>query len=223
MFKKTSLSSAALLLASAAALAASPAQPGLVFKAHAVKTGQHISLHAPVIAGLYPLTAQFGLLPSKDENGQDEWPCFGGGGNADCASISDGGVVVGVPNYTWSLASCDNNSGTATPCGQISFSYQDQTNDSTDHLLVTITVKQGDNFILAEGPVDMGPNPFAGQVVVLSGDTAFGTLGQSGRGNGWCAGTKHTCVDPVQGVATGMVLVQLGQYRMRERFVIYLQ
>jgi len=221
MFKKTILSSTALALAAGVAFAAAPAQNG--FQVHGVTMRQSDSFLPQVPAGLYPLSAQFGNLPPKDGSGNDYWPCYTGGSNADCSSIPNGGVVAGIPVYAWSLANCDNSSPPATPCGQIYFLYQDLTGDTTDHLVLTITVKQGSNYIFAKGPVDLGPNPYLNEVVVFSGDKAFGTQGQTGRGNGWCAGSRHTCVDPVAGLATGEAMIQVGPYTDRQKFLFYLQ
>jgi hypothetical protein len=218
MLKKLFAISAALVFAGSVASAGTAKLPGL--RIQAVPMPKSGSLHPTVPANLYPISAQFGYLPPKDGSGNDYWPCYTGGSNADCSSIPANGVVVGIPLYTpWSVSACN----TSTPCGQIYFFYDDLTNDSTDDLIVTVTVKQGTNYILAVGPKDIGPNPFANEVVVFSGDKAFGTQGQAGKGNGWCAGTRHTCVDPVAGVANGEAVIQVGPYHMKEKFNFYLQ
>jgi hypothetical protein len=223
VFKMSGLSilaSAALFLASSAALAAGPGQqPDIGFTAHAFPLQRSGSLPPSEPPNLYPLNAQFGQLPTNYD-GQDQWPCYGGG--ADCSSINSNGVVVGIPVNAWSLSACDNDSLPATPCGQIYFFYQDLTGDTTDDLILTVTVKQGSNYIFAKGPANLGPNPYYEEVVVFSGDKAFGTQGQSGKGNGWCAGSKHTCVDPVAGVANGEAVIQVGPYEMKEKFSFYL-
>jgi hypothetical protein len=218
MFKAVFLISAAAVLAGSTALAAARGQNG--FKAHAVPISQTGAFHPSIPAGLYPMNAQFTLLPSN-YTGTDQWPCYGGG--AECSSIDQNGVVLGIPVYAWSLASCDNSSAPATPCGQISFFYQDLTGDTTDDLILTVSVKQGSNYIFAKGPIDLGPDPYYMEDVVFSGDKAFGTQGQTGKGNGWCAGSKHICVDPVAGVADGEVVLQVGPYEMKQKFAINLQ
>jgi hypothetical protein len=218
MIKRTMLFSAALVLAGSAAFADAPKLPGFRISGFSAQSSQPARPSAP--ANLYPIDAQFGYLPPKDGNGNDYWPCYTGGSNADCSSLPANGVVVGIPLYTpWSVSACD----TSTPCGQIYFFYDDLTNDSTDDLIVTVTVKQGSNYIFAVGPQDIGPNPFANEVVVFSGDKAFGTQGQSGKGNGWRAGSKRTCVDPAAGVANGEAIIQVGSYQMKEKFSFYLQ
>ena len=218
MFKKPVVLSAVLVLAGSVAFADSSKLPG--FAIHALSAQKSAPTGGAVPPNLYPINAQFGYLPPKDGGGNDYWPCYTGGSNPDCSSLPGNGVVVGVPLYTpWSLSSCD----TSTPCGQIYFFYDDLTNDSTDDLTITVTVKQGTNYIYAVGPRDIGPNPFANEVVVFSGDKAFGTQGQTGRGNGWCAGSRHTCVDPVAGVANGEAIIQVGPYQMKEKFSFYLQ
>jgi hypothetical protein len=221
MFKAALLSSSLLILAGTAALAGSAADIG--FKAQIVPHIRTDSLLPGIPPNLYPLSGQFGNLPPQDGNGNDYWPCYTGGGNADCSSIPDGGVVVAIPTYAWSLSACDNNTGPAAPCGQIYFFYQDLTGDSSDDLIVTVTVKQGNNFIFAVGPKDLGPNPYDDETVVFSGDKAFGTQGQTGKGNGWCAGSKHTCVDPVAGLASGEATIQVGSYQMHQKFSFWLQ
>jgi hypothetical protein len=48
--------------------------------------------------------------------------------------------------------------------------------------VISIVAKQGTAFLLDTGDIDLGPNPAAvGSTVVLSHDTAFGTLGASGK------------------------------------------
>jgi hypothetical protein len=218
MRKTAILLSTALVLAGSTALASAPRLAG--FRIQAIPAQKAETVRPSVPNNLYPISAQFGYLPPKDGGGNDYWPCYTGGSNADCSSIPANGVVVGIPLYTpWLVSSCD----TATPCGQLYFFYDDLTNDSTDDLVLTVTVKQGRNYIFAVGPKNLGPNPYANEVVVFSGDKAFGTQGQSGKGNGWCAGSSHVCVDPVAGVANGEAVIQVGSYRMTEKFSFYLQ
>jgi hypothetical protein len=213
------LSSAALMLTAFGAVAHTHAPNDFGLKAYGVSAGKQGSFLRPVAPNLYPLSAEFGLLPTNYD-GTDEWPCYGGG--AACSSIDPNGLVLGIPEYTWSLSACDNNNLPATPCGQINVIYQDATGDTTDDLIFTLAVKQGSNFILARTR-DFGPNPFSGGTAIIYGDKAFGTQGASGKGNGWCAGSTHTCVNPVAGLAIGEATVQVGSYELKQKFSIWLQ
>ena len=171
---------------------------------------------------LFQLSQGFGVLPPLDGSGADEWPCFGG--SADCSTIAPGGVVIGAPAYTQSLAACDADSASSTNCGQVFWFYEDDTGDNTDDLIVSIVVKQGLNFILDTGNFDFGPNPFpAGSVIIISDDVAFGTLGETGKNNGYCAGSKKVCSDPVAGVATVTVTTKVGASKITGKFNINLQ
>jgi hypothetical protein len=190
------------------------AQHHLQFK---VVTGPEANVHQPKApkekAVLEQLSSGFGFLPPVDGGGNDEWPCFPNqnANGADCSQISTGGVVIGQPAFTQSLSACDANTGTSPNCGQFFSFYEDDTGDTTDDLVVSIVVKQGKNYILDTGAVDLGTNPFpAGSVVVIYDDTAFGTLAQTGPGNGFCAGSTETCVNPVAGKATATFTITVG-------------
>jgi hypothetical protein len=176
---------------------------------------------------LEQLMSGFGVLPPVDGGDNDEWPCFPNGGNpndADCASIAAGGVVLGAPSYSQSLANCDANSSTSLNCGQIFWFYEDDTGNNTDNLVVSIVVKQGKNFVLDTGPFNFGPNPFpAGTVIVISDDAAFGTLGQTGPGNGYCAGSTESCINPVKGVASVTVTTTVGTSTITSKFNMFLE
>jgi len=176
---------------------------------------------------LEQLMSGFGFLPPVDGSGNDEWPCFPNGGNpndADCASIAAGGVVLGAPAYSQSLANCDANASTSPNCGQIFWFYEDDTGNNTDNLVVSIVVKQGKNFILDTGPFNFGANPFpAGSVIVISDDVAFGTLGQTGPGNGFCAGSTESCINPVKGVAAVTITTTVGTSTITSKFNMFLQ
>jgi len=177
---------------------------------------------------LFQLASGFGVLPPVDGSGFDEWPCFPNPANSnypDCSTISNGGVVIGVPAYTWSYTACDGNSATSTNCGQIFWFYEDDTNDNTDPLIVSIEVKQGSDVILDTGNVTLAnPNPFApGSVIVISDDVTFGSLGETGKGNGECAGTKVICKDPLQGLAVVTVTTKVGPSKISNKFNINLQ
>ncbi len=177
---------------------------------------------------LEPLSYGFGVLPPVDGGGNDEWPCFPNqnANGADCSQISTGGVVIGTPAYTQSLSNCDANNSGATNCGQVFWFYEDDTADTTDDLVVSIVVKQGKNYVMDTGPFNFGPNPFGstpGSVIVISDDTAFGTLGQTGPGNGFCAGSTESCVNPVKGVATVTVTTTVGISTIHSSFNIFLE
>ncbi len=180
---------------------------------------------------LFQLSEGFGTLPPLDSGGIDEWPCFGGGASADCSTIASGGVVIGTPFYTWSLSACDANTPSSTNCGQIFWFYEDDTNDTTDDLIVQIVAKQGSNTVLNTGAFNFGPNPFGGapgSVIVISDDVAFGTLGQTGKGNGYCfdgqlTKQKYTCSDPVAGLVTITVTTKVGPSKIASHFDINLQ
>jgi len=128
-----------------------------------------------------------------------------------------------TPGYTQSLAACDDNTSTISNCGQIFWFYEDDTGDSTDDLIVTIAVKQGKNYI-ADVVYDFGPNPFpAGSVVIISDDTAFGTLAESGPGNGFCYYSTETCVNPKAGAAVATVTTTVGTSTIKSTFSIFLK
>jgi len=176
---------------------------------------------------LQQLASGFGVLPPLDDSGNDMWPCFPGGGNpndADCASIAAGGMVLGQIAYTQSLSSCNANASDSPNCGQIFWFYEDDTGNNTDNLVVSVVVKQGKNYILDTGAYNFGPNPFpAGSVVTIYDDTAFGTLGQPGPSNGFCAGSTETCVNPVRGSATVTITTTVGTSTIISRFNMFFE
>jgi hypothetical protein len=219
-------------------------QVKLVPKAQS-KVHSDVVTNPPPADNLYALTAAFtataaNLPPNTDDT--PLWPCFGdtSSPNMDCSLIGDpsvtfptGGVALGAPQYVWSLADCDgstNGSGVDgaspyIPCGETETFYEDDSNDTTDDLLLTVEVEQGTKIIADSGTVDLGPNPFGGLTppadVVIYSRSNFGTLQTpAGPNNGNCdadmnyptaadpAGVefsiaaKKTCVDPVAGVAT---------------------
>jgi len=177
-------------------------------------------------ARLEQLSSGFGVLPPLDSGGADEWPCFPNqnANGADCSSIAAGGVVIGQPAYTQSLANCDASASGAANCGQFFSFYEDDTGDNTDDLVVSIVVKQGVKYILDTGTVDLGTNPFpAGSVVIIYDDTAFGTLGQTGPGNGFCGGSTETCVNPVKGPATATFTITVGTSTIKTTINMFLE
>jgi len=174
---------------------------------------------------LEQLASGFGVLPPLDGGGNDEWPCSSTFNNAaDCSQIAPGGVVLGSPAYTQSLANCDNSGPTYVSCGQIFWFYEDDTNDNIDDLVVSVVVKQGKNYILDSGPMNHGANPYSPGTVILSSlDTSFGTVGQSGPSNGNCAGSTETCVNPVKGVATVTITTTVGTSTISSKFNMFLE
>jgi len=79
-----------------------------------------------------------------------DWPCFGG--DADCSSTPNGGMVMGTPIQNWSLANC---SVKGSPCGQLFWTFEDDTTDGD--LTVSFTVKQGKTTIQSEKPQHYSP------------------------------------------------------------------
>jgi hypothetical protein len=188
-------------------------------------------------------------------DGSELWPCFGG--ELDCPTtgypaIPFHGVTIGVPSYFHTLSACDGTTngtqvpytwdqgqtvfpysinGYYVPCGQILTLYHDLTGDTTDDLLVSIVVKQGDNVIADSGIQDNGQNPFgnagANDIIFSYQDFNFGALGVAGPNNGNCVPSFNypvssfpydgfftvaagkTCVDPVAGPATITVRTSL--------------
>jgi len=182
----------------------------------------------PPKKNLYALISGMSIIPTPtDTASNDVWPCFPNTANAnyaDCSNIDEGGVVLGVPGYTLSFTNCDGDTSTSPPCGQIYWFYEDDTADNTDDLVVSITVKQGANYVLNTGNFDFGPNPFpAGSIIVISDDTNFGTLGAAGAGNGNCAGTLTTCVNPKPGVANVVVTTTVGTHHITQKFNVFLE
>ncbi len=203
------------------------AKSRLHIQAHVVSTtDQGVASNVVEKKILYQLSSGFGALPPKDANGDDEWPCVPNSANAnypDCSNIAPGGVVIGTPAFTQSLANCDDSTSTISYCGQIFWFYEDETGDSTDDLIVTIAVKQAKNYI-ADVVYNFGPNPFpVGSVVIISQDTAFGTLGETGAGNGFCYYSTETCVNPKAGVATATVTTTVGTSTIKSTFNIFLK
>ncbi len=200
------------------------AQHHLQFK---VVSGPQANVHPPKgpkeKAVLEQLSSGFGFLPPVGADGGDSWPCFAG--NTDCSTIAPGGVVIGYPAYTQSLSACDASTASATNCGQIFWFYEDDTNNNTDDLVVSVVVKQGVDYILDTGSVVLAsPNPFApGTVIVISDDAAFGTLGQTGPGNGYCAGSTESCVNPKAGIATVTITTTVGTSTIKSSFKMFLE
>ena len=54
-------------------------------------------------------------------------------------------------------------------------------------------------------------------------DAAFGTLGETGKNNGYCAGSNKVCSDPLEGIATVTVTTKVGPAKISNKFNIILQ
>ncbi len=193
----------------------------LNFTVHAVPADQFRS-GVPLAPLLFQLSQGFGVAAPPDSGGNPQWPCFGGA--ADCSTITPGGVVIGTPAYTWPLSACDQNTSSVPACGWIFWFYEDDTGDNTSHLIVSITGKQGLNYVLDTGNIDFGANPFpAGSVIIVSGNQGFGTMGATGKGNGNCAGSTKICVDPVAGVVNVSITTKVGLQKAVGKFNINLK
>jgi len=203
-----------------------------------------------VTANLYPLSAVFGTTsyPTVNSDGNNLWSCFGDTSTPtpDCSTIGNpqvtfptGGIVLGLPEYVWSLSACDGSTNGNIPCGDIEAFYEDDTGDSTDDVIFTWEVTQGTDtnkkIILDYGTADFGPHKsMPGSNLVSATDVNFGTLGvPTGPNNGNClpdinyptssdpAGpsdpegllfiiaANKTCDDPVAGLATITVTTEI--------------
>ena len=215
MSKQILLAFAALAFGSSNAIAASHFHIVASLSANSEAS----STPAVVAANLHGIIADFGVLPPASST---DWPCYGG--SPDCTSIASGGMVIGAPNFTWSLASCNSRTKKETaPCAQLFWMYEDDTNDTSDDLTFSVFVTQGKNYILAASE-DYGTNPFGAGVISVAGDFAFGTQGNhTGPGNGWCFVDTVTCVGPKPGLANVVVTTSVGSYSVTQKFQINLQ
>ena len=194
------------------------AQPHRVIL-HRVQTGtdQDVNNPAALTPNLYGTMAAFMVTPwtadpshpFNTDNGSDLWPCFAAGtANPDCPYIGNpkqpfppGGVVVGVPEYTWfadsnstaGIVGCASQTSVFDYCLQEENFYEDATADTSDDLLWIMTVKQGTNYIFDSGTQDYGPNAFhltsLSQYPITAlffADLNLGDLGKSGVNNGNC-------------------------------------
>ncbi|MGC9990600.1 MAG: hypothetical protein ABSC07_18645 [Terriglobales bacterium] len=146
-----------------------------------------------------------------DGSGNSYWPCYTGDSNyPDCTSLPAGGWVGGIPYQTWSLSSCSSG-----PCADIYSWFTGNTTDSTDDLVFTLTAKQGANFILDTGPIDLGPAPSFGNGFVYA-------INFMQFGPGSCA--VETCVTPVAGKVTLTSVSTIGKKnKATSTETIYLQ
>jgi hypothetical protein len=150
-----------------------------------------------------------GVLPPLDGSGNEYWTCFTGYG-ADCSSIPAGGWVSGIPYLFWSKKTCTNKK---TACAQLTWWFQDNSTDTTDDLIVTISANQGKKFILYQ-TLDAGSNDlYSDNLIWVTIDVAFGP------GN---CGTE-TCSKPVDGEATLQALAIVGSSTATASQVIVFQ
>jgi hypothetical protein len=139
-------------------------------------------------------------LPPLDTSGNPEWPCAGGGADADCSSIAEGGLVIGFPFYTWPLTTC---TSSTEACGEITWMFETDVASTKAAIDVTVTVTQGTTTkttIYSSGKLSAGTNPGAGYTEVYALPVAFGS--------GDCA--TGTCGTPVAGPATITVVTTIG-------------
>jgi hypothetical protein len=225
------------------------------------------NLNAAPPANLYALQAALTqTYPTIGANadGTDIWPCIGNSSNAgpnpDCPTIGDPSIVfpsnataIGNPAFVWQLKNTEgfgngygcnaliNGTGHLgspyLPCAQAETWYEDDSNDSTDDLLYTMVITQGDRIIYDSGTVDIGPNTSGGQTPpvdqIIYNPVNFG-FGPgdgpaTGPNNGDCVANYNypltspanpgaeylvaankTCVEPLQGWATITVTTALG-------------
>jgi hypothetical protein len=134
-----------------------------------------------------------GPLPPVDSGSSISWPAFCGPSvtGSVCASDPAGSILIGVPEETWSLASC---TSSTTACGQAYNFFL--SNTATGEWKYEIEVTQGTKVIYWSGLVDAMEVFPAGYIGALDFPVAFGV--------GDCAKGK-TCVAPVAGAATPAV------------------
>jgi hypothetical protein len=162
---------------------------------------------APALLG-GPLA--LGVLPPLDSSGNEYWACFTGGSDPDCSSIPAGGWVSGIPYLFWSKKTCTSKK---TACAQLTWWFQNNSTDTTDDLIVTISANQGEKFILYQ-TFDAGSNDlYSGHLIWVTIDVGFGP--------GYC-GTE-TCSKPVDGEATLQALALVGSSTATASQVIVFQ
>jgi len=153
-------------------------------------------------------------LPPLDGSGQPEWPCGGGGGDADCAGIAGGGLVIGFPFFTWPLTSC---TSSTTACGEITWMFESDVKSTAAKVTVSVTVTQGSTTktpIYTSGPLSAGTNPGQFYTEVFAIPVAFGP--------GDCFQKGTTCGTPVAGPANITVTTTIGNQKTTGQAVINL-
>jgi hypothetical protein len=151
----------------------------------------------PAAPTIFQLATNFGTLAPVDGSGNDEWPCFTGGSDADCSSIPAGGLVVGVPTYTVSLADCLNPN---VACIWGYEAVEDDNPSTTEAFKWGLRMTQGDSVILDTGMLNFGPNT-PNAIYVIGGNLDVGP--------GNCA--VGTCAAPVAGKATATTYTWVGK------------
>ncbi len=167
----------------------------------------------PVTPGIYGMgqAMMASSYPNLDSAGGELWPCVEGSGNADCSFLSiPGSVVLGVPQYAWTLAACNETTNGGIPCGLLMSWFEDDAQDTTDIQLETVTVTQViggvtsyiyDTGLQIFSPDDTadggtgGLTPPANDVASYN-DVGFGTLGQTGKNNGMCVANSNYPLSP---------------------------
>ena len=147
---------------------------------------------------IFQLVTNFGTLAPIDGSGNYEWPCLTGDAIdwPDCSSIPAGGLVIGLPTYTVSLANClDPN---VACIGGLEV-VEDDNPSTTKDFNWALRITQGDAVILNTGALDFGPN-MPNTIQFIGGNLYVGP--------GNCA--IGTCVAPVPGVATATTWTWVG-------------
>lgn len=162
-------------------------------------------------AGIWISWADFAAFSNAtNSDGSFLWPCFGQyipasgtntgqAANPDCPSIGDpsvpfpsGGVVLGNPDYFWSVADCNATSTSAPDCADQETFISDNSGDLTDDLLFSLVITQGKTTIYDSGTQDYGENVFG---LTASGfpiiwinynPMSLGDMGLTGKNNGNC-------------------------------------
>ncbi len=172
----------------------------------------HTDVVPDAASKVHQLMTNMGVAAPADASDLPTWPCFTGGSDPDCSSITAGGLVVGIPFYTWSLSGCTSSS---EACGQIFWAFETDVPSTTAKIEITLNVTQGSNTIYSTGsaPIDVGDNPGKGYMEIISGNVGFG-VGDCGAG--------VTCVAPVAGAATITTTTKIGTSTATGKAVILL-
>ena len=148
---------------------------------------------------IFQLVTTLGTLAPIDGSGNDEWPCLTGDAVKwpDCSSIPAGGLVIGLPTYTVSLANClDPN---VACIGGVEV-VEDDNPSTTKDFNWALRITQGDAVILDTGELNLGPN-MPNTIQFIGGNLYVGP--------GNCA--TGTCVSPVAGKATATTWTWVGK------------
>jgi len=148
---------------------------------------------------IFQLVTTFGTLAPIDESGDNyAWPCLTGDpiNNPDCSSIPAGGLVIGLPTYTVSLANCLDPNVACIAGVEV---VEDDNPSTTKDFNWGLRITQGDAVILDTGMLNFGPN-MPNTIQFIGGDLNVGP--------GNCA--VGTCVAPVAGKATATTYTWVG-------------